>query len=340
MPQVDLNTMSAETSGSKAQTATSKSRVASAKVNESIKTDKSAKNKSSAKTAGLSKTGEATKKSKSVKTKSSAKSVKGTKSGKSTIAKKASTGKKNLHQSKQAPSIGVVGTNEMPEAFTLLSESERYDVMSKLQAQNPNPKSELNFKNNFELICAVVLSAQATDVSVNLVTPKLFALAPDAHSMAQLSVDEIGNIIKTVGLWKNKARNLSALAKILDEQYGGEVPSNYEQLLALPGVGSKTAKVVLNVAFGLPYIAVDTHVFRVCNRIGLCLGNSPAQVEERLPPLVPQEFLKEAHHYLLLHGRYNCTAKKYEEHCPNCVVKSWCRTYAQAAKTDKTDKTV
>lgn len=312
MPQVDLNTMSAETSGSSAQKATSKSRVASAKANESIKTDKSAK------------------------TKSSAKSVKVTKSGKSTVAKKASTGKKNLHQSKQTPSVGVVGTNETPEAFTLLSESERYDVMSKLQAQNPNPKSELNFKNNFELICAVVLSAQATDVSVNLVTPKLFALAPDAHSMAQLSVDEIGNIIKTVGLWKNKARNLSALAKILDEQYGGEVPSNYEQLLALPGVGSKTAKVVLNVAFGLPYIAVDTHVFRVCNRIGLCLGNSPAQVEERLPPLVPQEFLKEAHHYLLLHGRYNCTAKKYEEHCPNCVVKSWCRTYAQAAKTDKT----
>lgn len=313
MPQVDLNTMSAETSGSSAQKATSKSRVASAKVNESIKTDKSAKTKSSAKT------GEAAKKSKSVKV---------AKSGKSTVAKK------------QAASVAVLGKNEMPEAFTLLSESERYDVMSKLQAQNPNPKSELNFKNNFELICAVVLSAQATDVSVNLVTPKLFALAPDAHSMAQLSVDEIGNIIKTVGLWKNKARNLSALAKILDEQYGGEVPSNYEQLLALPGVGSKTAKVVLNVAFGLPYIAVDTHVFRVCNRIGLCLGNSPAQVEERLPPLVPQEFLKEAHHYLLLHGRYNCTAKKYEEHCPNCVVKSWCRTYAQAAKTDKTDKAV
>lgn len=296
MPQVDLNTMSAETSGSSAQKATSKSRVASAKT------------KSSAKI------GEAAKKSKSVKV---------AKSGNSTVAKK------------QAASVAVLGRNEMPEAFTLLSESERYDVMSKLQAQNPNPKSELNFKNNFELICAVVLSAQATDVSVNLVTPKLFALAPDAHSMAQLSVDEIGNIIKTVGLWKNKARNLSALAKILDEQYGGEVPSNYEQLLALPGVGSKTAKVVLNVAFGLPYIAVDTHVFRVCNRIGLCLGNSPVQVEERLPPLVPQEFLKEAHHYLLLHGRYNCTAKKYEEHCPNCVVKSWCRTYAQAAKTDK-----
>lgn len=317
MPQVDLNTMSAETSGSKTQTVTSKSRVASAKT------------KSTAKTAGLSKTGEAAKKSKSVKMKSSAKTGEVAKIGKRAVAKKSSGGKK------QAASVAVLGKNEMPEAFTLLSESERYEVMSKLQAQNPNPKSELNFKNNFELICAVVLSAQATDVSVNLVTPKLFALAPDAHSMAQLSVDEIGNIIKTVGLWKNKARNLSALAKILDEQYGGEVPGNYEQLLALPGVGSKTAKVVLNVAFGLPYIAVDTHVFRVCNRIGLCLGNSPAQVEDRLPPLVPQEFLKEAHHYLLLHGRYNCTAKKYEEHCPNCVVKSWCRTYAQDAKTDK-----
>lgn len=218
------------------------------------------------------------------------------------------------------------------EAFTLLTLDERQAVMEQLRAQNPNPKSELDYSNPFELICAVVLSAQATDVSVNQVTPKLFAKAPNAHALAQMTEAEIGEIIKTVGLWKNKAKNLVALGKVLDEQYAGVVPDSYDKLIELPGVGSKTAKVVLNVAYHQPYIAVDTHVFRVCNRIGLCLGQSPAMVEERLPPLIPEEFLAEAHHYLLLHGRYNCTAKKYEEHCPHCVVKKWCKTY-QAAQS-------
>lgn len=213
------------------------------------------------------------------------------------------------------------------EAFTLLNLAERQAVMAQLRLQNPDPKSELDFRNPFELICAVVLSAQATDVSVNLVTPKLFELAPNARALVALGEEKVGEIIKTVGLWKNKAKNLVALAKILDEKFGGKVPDNFQDLISLPGVGSKTAKVVLNVAFGQPYIAVDTHVFRVCNRIGLCLGQTPAQVEERLPPLVPQEFLSQAHHYLLLHGRYKCTAKKFEGHCPDCVVNKWCRTY-------------
>lgn len=219
------------------------------------------------------------------------------------------------------------GTGMGAEHFTLLSLAERQAVMEQLRLQNPDPKSELNFSNPFELLCAVVLSAQATDVSVNQVTPELFKVAPDAHALSLMSEEELGQIIKTVGLWKNKARNLVALGKMLDEKYGGQVPDNFQQLISLPGVGSKTAKVVLNVAFGQPYIAVDTHVFRVCNRIGLCLGQSASQVEERLPPLVPQEFLAQAHHYLLLHGRYKCTAKKFETHCQDCVVNKWCRTY-------------
>lgn len=211
------------------------------------------------------------------------------------------------------------------EQVTLLSAIERYELMAALQAQNPNPKSELNFRNPFELICAVVLSAQATDKSVNLATPDLFAAAPDPKSMMALGEEGIAPYIQSIGLWRNKAKNLYRLASILHEKYHDTVPDTYDELVSLPGVGSKTAKVVLNVAFGQPYIAVDTHVFRVCNRTGLCLGKSPKEVEDRLPALVDPEFLQEAHHYILLHGRYVCTAKKFEEHCATCVAAPWCK---------------
>ena len=209
--------------------------------------------------------------------------------------------------------------------FTLLNAEERYQMMARLQAQNPNPKSELNYTNSFELICAVVLSAQATDTSVNKVTPALFKAAPNAQALAELGEAGIGPLIQTVGLWRNKAKHLAELGARLVSDHGGEVPSTYEELIKLPGVGSKTARVVLNVAFGQPFIAVDTHVYRVCQRTGLCLGTSPQQVEQRLPPLIAAPFLQEAHHYLLLHGRYNCTAKKYQEHCPHCVIAAYCK---------------
>lgn len=229
-----------------------------------------------------------------------------------------------------ATTIGVTTKVATTEGSTLLSAQEREELMHQLQLANPNPKSELDFTNPFELLCAVIMSAQATDVSVNLVTPQLFALAPDAHALAQMTEEQVGQIIKTVGLWKNKAKNLIAMAKLLVAKYDGQVPQSYEQLIELPGVGSKTAKVVLNVAFGQPYIAVDTHVFRVCNRTGLCCGSSVSVVEKALPAFIPEPYLKEAHHYLLLHGRYVCKAKSYQTNCPTCVAKDYCREYQKS----------
>lgn len=226
----------------------------------------------------------------------------------------------NMH--KRRPSDGIPPSEQ---GITLLNAAERMALMEALEQQNPNPKSELDFKNPFELLCAVVLSAQATDVSVNKVTPALFKAAPDAKSMAALGAEGIAPYIQSVGLWKNKARHLAALSQMLTDEYQGQVPDTIEDLIRLPGVGSKTAKVVLNVAFNQPYIAVDTHVFRVCNRTGLCLGKTAAEVEDRLPQLIDPRFLKEAHHYILLHGRYVCTAKKYTDHCLNCVIAPYCK---------------
>ena len=209
--------------------------------------------------------------------------------------------------------------------ITLLNKEERYELMRLLQEQNPNPKSELEFKNTFELLCAVVLSAQATDASVNKATPALFKAAPDPKSMAKLGAEGIAPYIQSIGLWKNKAKFLAQLSQALLDKYDGKVPGSFDELVALPGVGSKTAKVVLNVAFGQPFIAVDTHVYRVATRTGLCLGKCPGQVEDRISPLVAEPFLKEAHHYLLLHGRYNCTAQRFEGHCDKCVVAKYCK---------------
>ena len=209
--------------------------------------------------------------------------------------------------------------------ITLLNKEERYELMRLLQEQNPNPKSELEFKNTFELLCAVVLSAQATDASVNKATPALFKAAPDPKSMAKLGAEGIAPYIQSIGLWKNKAKFLAQLSQALLDKHDGKVPGTFDELVALPGVGSKTAKVVLNVAFGQPFIAVDTHVYRVATRTGLCLGKCPGQVEERISPLVAEPFLKEAHHYLLLHGRYNCTAQRFEGHCDKCVVAKYCK---------------
>lgn len=205
---------------------------------------------------------------------------------------------------------------------SLLSEKAIETMFARLAQAHPNPKSELNFRNPFELLCAVVLSAQATDVSVNLATPALFKAAPTAKEMAALGADGIAPFIKTIGLWRAKAQYLAQLSAILEEQYGGEVPQDYAALIKLPGVGSKTAKVVLNAAFGEPTVAVDTHIFRVANRTGLCCGRTASAVEATIVPVIPPQYLKDAHHYLLLHGRYVCKAARPD--CAHCILNDLC----------------
>ncbi len=210
----------------------------------------------------------------------------------------------------------------MRNSISFLKDKEIREVFALLSSKFPNPKSELNFNNPFELLCAVVLSAQATDVSVNKVTPELFRLAPTPELMVELGVDNIADKIKTIGLWRAKSEHLYNLSVMLVEQYDGVVPDVYEELVKLPGVGSKTAKVVLNVAFSKPTIAVDTHIFRVCNRTGLCPGKNVAAVENNLPKLVPEEYAIKAHHLLLLHGRYTCKARSPE--CDKCEISALC----------------
>ena len=191
-----------------------------------------------------------------------------------------------------------------------------------LRAANPQPQTELEYASVFELLAAVLLSAQATDRGVNKATRALFARAPTAEKMLALGQPAIENAIKTIGLFRNKAKNLHATCRILVEQHGGRVPRTREALEALPGVGRKTANVVLNNAFGDATLAVDTHVFRVANRTGLAPGRDVLEVELRLLERVPPEFLQHAHHWLILHGRYVCQAKR--PLCEACAVAQWC----------------
>ncbi|MCI1193778.1 endonuclease III [Calidifontimicrobium sp. SYSU G02091] len=191
-----------------------------------------------------------------------------------------------------------------------------------LKAANPSPTTELEFTTPFELLVAVLLSAQATDVSVNKATRRLFAVANTPQKMLALGVDGVAEYIKTIGLYRSKAKHLIETCRILVERHGGEVPRSREALEALPGVGRKTANVVLNVAFGEPTIAVDTHIFRVANRTGLAPGKTPLEVEKRLLERVPPQYLHDAHHWLILHGRYVCQARK--PLCERCAVRRWC----------------
>jgi endonuclease III len=191
-----------------------------------------------------------------------------------------------------------------------------------LQAANPQPKTELEFSNVFELLAAVLLSAQATDVSVNKATKGLFAAANTPQKMLALGLDGITEHIKSIGLFRNKAKNLLATSRILVEQYAGEVPRSRDALMALPGVGRKTANVVLNVVFGEPTIAVDTHIFRVSNRTGLAPGKDPLAVELALLKRVPKAHMVHAHHWLILHGRYVCKAR--QPLCGQCAVAAYC----------------
>ncbi|HEX9875452.1 MAG TPA: endonuclease III [Gammaproteobacteria bacterium] len=203
-----------------------------------------------------------------------------------------------------------------------MNASKRRKIYERLAAQNPEPTTELEYGSTFELLCAVMLSAQATDVSVNKATAKLFEVAATPQAMLDLGEKNLKPYIRTIGLYNSKARNLIETSRILVEQHAGAVPEDREALEALPGVGRKTANVILNTAFGQPTIAVDTHIFRLANRTGLAPGRTPLEVERGLQKFTPQEFKKHAHHWLILHGRYVCKARKPD--CAACVIADLC----------------
>ncbi len=196
------------------------------------------------------------------------------------------------------------------------------DLFERLKAENPDPKSELHFCNHYTLLVSVVLSAQATDKGVNKATEHLFPVADSPQKMLALGEAGLTEHVRTVGLYRNKVKNILALSKMLIERHGGEVPCDREALEALPGVGRKTANVVLNVGFGKKTLAVDTHIFRVANRTGLAPGKDPLHVEQGLLKKVPDAYMDNAHHWLLLHGRYTCTARNPK--CTDCLIKDLC----------------
>jgi len=210
-----------------------------------------------------------------------------------------------------------------------MNPAKRREIYSRFRAANANPTTELKYRTPYELLVAVVLSAQATDKSVNQATASLFDKYGTPEKMAKLGVAGVERYIKTIGLYRNKAKNVVELSRILVEKHGGEVPTTREALEELPGVGRKTANVVLNTAFGQPTVAVDTHIFRVANRTGLAPGKDPREVEDRLVKFTPPEFLKNAHHWLILHGRYVCIARK--PGCPECLIRDLCE-YRQKTK--------
>ncbi|HTO44059.1 MAG TPA: endonuclease III [Burkholderiales bacterium] len=203
-----------------------------------------------------------------------------------------------------------------------MNPAKREEIFRRLSSLNPEPATELHYRNPFELLVAVVLSAQATDKSVNLATPRLFQAAGSPAAMLALGQDGLEEYIKTIGLYRTKAKNLLAACRLLIERHGGEVPSNREALENLPGVGRKTANVILNSAFGEPTIAVDTHIFRLANRTGLAPGKNVVEVENKLLKFVPEQYRRHAHHWLILHGRYVCKARKPE--CPTCPISDLC----------------
>ena len=200
--------------------------------------------------------------------------------------------------------------------------AERHEFFRRLREFNPHPKSDLEYRSAFELLVAVILSAQATDKSVNIATKKLFAIANTPETIQALGEEALIEYIRTIGLFRTKAKNVMAMCMLLIEKHGSQVPDSREALEALPGVGRKTANVVLNVAFGQPTMAVDTHIFRISNRIGLAPGKDVVAVEEKLMKVVPKEFMDHAHHWLILHGRYTCVARKPK--CGACPAYDLC----------------
>ena len=217
-----------------------------------------------------------------------------------------------------------------PHPSAPMSPAQVRGFLEALRRANPDPRSELAHFDPFTLLVAVVLSAQATDASVNKATGTLFAAAPTPAAMAALGVEGVAHHIRTIGLWQTKARNVVELSRLLLERHAGQVPHDRAALEALPGVGRKTANVVLNVAFGEATMAVDTHIFRIGNRTGIAPGKTPRAVEDALLARVPPDLLRNAHHWLILHGRYVCKARKPE--CGRCVASTWCRFPGKESK--------
>jgi len=216
-----------------------------------------------------------------------------------------------------------------------LNQAKREEIFRRLKKENPRPRSELKYRSPFELLVAVVLSAQATDVGVNKATRKLFPVANTPKKILELGEEGLKRYIQTIGLYNSKARNIIKACRILVDEHGGKVPRDRTALEALPGVGRKTANVILNTAFGEPTIAVDTHIFRVANRTKLAPGKTPRQVEDKLMKFTPDEFKRDAHHWLILHGRYVCKARKPD--CPDCVINDLCE-YRQKTVGEKRQK--
>ncbi len=203
-----------------------------------------------------------------------------------------------------------------------MNKTKRTEIFTRLREQNPHPTTELNFKNEFELLIAVILSAQATDVSVNKATKPLFKIANTPEKILKLGETKLKSYVKTIGLYNTKAKNIIKTCRLLVNEHNGQVPEDRAALEALPGVGRKTANVVLNTAFGHPTIAVDTHIYRVSNRTGIAPGKTVLEVEKRLLRLVPEEFKRDAHHWLILHGRYTCIARSPK--CLDCTIYDLC----------------
>ena len=203
-----------------------------------------------------------------------------------------------------------------------MNKNKRAEIFQRLKAQNPEPSTELNYSNPFELLIAVVLSAQATDVGVNKATKKLYSVANTPEAIYALGLDGLKAYIRTIGLYNTKAKNIIKTCKLLIDEYDSQVPDDRSSLERLPGVGRKTANVILNTAFGLPTIAVDTHIFRVSNRTGIAPGKDVRVVEDKLIKFVPDEYKQDAHHWLILHGRYTCVARK--PRCGSCVIYDLC----------------
>jgi endonuclease III len=206
--------------------------------------------------------------------------------------------------------------------MALMKPAQRHEFFRRMRELNPNPQSDLKYSSAFELLVSVILSAQATDKSVNIATAKLFPKANTPEKILKLGEEKLIGYIQTIGLYRTKAKNVLATCEILIKQHGSEVPDSREALEALPGVGRKTANVVLNVAFGQPTMAVDTHIFRISNRMGLAPGKDVVKVEEKLLKVVPAEFMQHAHHWLILHGRYTCVARNPK--CQECIVHDLC----------------
>lgn len=234
---------------------------------------------------------------------------------------------KQRRSAKSLPAAIASGSKAMPRAAkmprSLYSAAEVHEIFRRFSIQRPEPRGELEHTNAFTLLVAVVLSAQATDAGVNKATRALFKAADTPEKMLALGEAKVGDYIRTIGLWRGKAKNVIALSGALIRDHAGKVPDSRDELVKLPGVGRKTANVVLNMAFGQHTMAVDTHIFRIGNRIGLAPGKTPEQVEAGLLRIIPDEYMRHAHHWLILHGRYVCKARK--PNCPICVIADLCK---------------